>query len=77
MLFNFGALAAGKVQSATSQAVIKYKPPEDAKPEKPQEIRHLEITDLERIGDLSVNVGEDTVFMEEAIDVRHERDREI
>ena len=35
VLFNFGALAAGKVQSATSQAVIKYKAPEDAKPEKP------------------------------------------
>ena len=34
VLFNFGALAAGKVQSATSQAVIKYKAPEDAKPEK-------------------------------------------
>ena len=32
---------------------------------------------LERIGDLSVNVGEDTVFMEVAKDVRHEKDREI
>lgn len=35
------------------------------------------VRSLERIGDLSVNVGEDTVFMEAAKDVRHEDDREI
>ncbi|MDX1680860.1 MAG: phosphate signaling complex protein PhoU [Akkermansiaceae bacterium] len=35
------------------------------------------VRSLERIGDLSVNVGEDTVFMEAAKDVRHEKDREI
>ena len=35
------------------------------------------VRSLERIGDLSVNVGEDTVFMESAKDVRHEEEREI
>ncbi len=44
-----------------------------------QEYLHLVfvVRSLERIGDLSVNVGEDTVFMEAAKDVRHEEDREI
>ena len=35
------------------------------------------VRSLERIGDLSVNVGEDTVFMESAKDVRHEDEREL
>lgn len=35
------------------------------------------VRSLERVGDLAVNVGEDTVFMEVAKDVRHEQDREI
>ena len=35
------------------------------------------VRSLERVGDLAVNVGEDTVFMEVAKDVRHEEDREI
>ena len=35
------------------------------------------VRSLERVGDLAVNVGEDTVFLEAAKDVRHEDDREI
>jgi len=35
------------------------------------------VRSLERIGDLSVNVGEDTVFMEAAKDVRHDEGRQI
>lgn len=35
------------------------------------------VRSLERVGDLAVNVGEDTVFMESARDVRHEKDRGI
>ena len=35
------------------------------------------VRSLERIGDLSVNVGEDTVFMEAAMDVRHDEGRQI
>jgi len=30
------------------------------------------VRSLERIGDLSVNIGEDTVYLEEARDIRHE-----
>lgn len=33
------------------------------------------VRSLERVGDLAVNVGEDTVFLESAKDVRHEKDR--
>ena len=32
---------------------------------------------LERVGDLAVNIGEDTVFLEAAKDLRHESDREL
>lgn len=35
------------------------------------------VRSLERVGDLAVNVGEDTVFLEAAKDVRHEKQREI
>jgi phosphate transport system protein len=35
------------------------------------------VRSLERIGDLSVNVGEDTVFMEAAKDVRYDEGRQI
>jgi len=35
------------------------------------------VRSLERVGDLAVNVGEDTVFLESAKDVRHEKQREI
>lgn len=35
------------------------------------------VRSLERVGDLAVNVGEDTVFLEAAKDVRHEDDRDI
>lgn len=35
------------------------------------------VRSLERVGDLAVNVGEDTVFLESAKDVRHEEDRSI
>ncbi|MEM6911169.1 MAG: phosphate signaling complex protein PhoU [Verrucomicrobiota bacterium] len=35
------------------------------------------VRSLERVGDLAVNVGEDTVFIEAAKDVRHEEDRTL
>jgi len=35
------------------------------------------VRSLERVGDLSVNIGEDTVFLEAAKDVRHEEDRAL
>lgn len=37
----------------------------------------LVLRSLERIGDLSVNIGEDAVFAERARDIRHEKDRGI
>ncbi len=44
-----------------------------------QDYLHLVLVtrSLERIGDLSVNIGEDTVFLEAAKDVRHESDRHL
>ena len=35
------------------------------------------VRSLERVGDLSVNIGEDIVFLEAAKDVRHEQDRAL
>jgi len=32
---------------------------------------------LERVGDLAVNIGEDTVYLEEAKDIRHQSDRKV
>lgn len=37
----------------------------------------LVVRSLERIGDLAVNIGEDAVFLEAALDLRHTKDREI
>jgi phosphate transport system protein len=37
----------------------------------------LVIRSLERVGDLAVNIGEDSVFLEAARDLRHESKREI
>lgn len=44
-----------------------------------QDYLHLIIIvrSLERVGDLAVNIGEDTVFLEVARDLRHEADREL
>ncbi|HEX5789599.1 MAG TPA: phosphate signaling complex protein PhoU [Luteolibacter sp.] len=47
--------------------------------ERSEDYLHLVLVtrSLERIGDLSVNIGEDTVFLEAAKDVRHEDDRHL
>lgn len=44
-----------------------------------QDYLHLVLVtrSLERVGDLAVNIGEDTVFLESAKDVRHEQDRAL
>lgn len=44
-----------------------------------QDYLHLIVVarSLERVGDLAVNIGEDTVFLEVARDLRHEADREL
>lgn len=37
----------------------------------------LIVRSLERVGDLSVNIGEDAVYLEAARDLRHEKDRSL
>ena len=37
----------------------------------------LVVRSIERVGDLAVNIGEDAVYVEVALDLRHESDREL